>query len=370
MTIAELAEITDISKQAISQFENKKTEPRAETLFNLSNALGFPRQYFYQEIKSDVVSGDTYFRSLASMTNKDRMEQIERVNNLIAIYRGISEFIEFPDINLYQVPEDFDLDDIEELATNVREYWGLGKSCIKNIIDVMERNGIIVCSVHTDNKKIDAYSRVERIDGSSYAIVVLGDDKEDPYRRNFSAAHELGHLLLDDFYNLEDMSRVDYKAMEDKMNYFAGALLVPADVYRLDLQTFRKTELSHYLHLKQKYGVSAAALIFRARQLNEITQSQYQYLMRQISIKGYRTREPISNETKKIEPRYIKEAMKMIIEEDKTTSAEFIEVLTRQGTTLSSDIIENVLGLEEGYMSLNDTKFENIVLFRKKTSNA
>jgi len=60
----------------------------------------------------------------------------------------------------------------------------------------------------------------------------------------------------------------------------------------------------------------------------------------------------------------------MIVEEDKTTSAEFIEVLTRQGTTLSSDIIENVLGLEEGYMSLNDTKFENIVLFRKKTSNA
>jgi len=370
MTIAELAEITDISKQAISQFENKKTEPRAETLFSLSNALGFPRQYFYQEIKSDVVSGDTYFRSLASMTNKDRMEQIERVNNLIAIYRGISEFIEFPDINLYQVPEDFDLDDIEGLAINVREHWGLGKSCIKNIIDVMERNGIIVYSVHTDNKKIDAYSRVERIDGSSYAIVVLGDDKEDPYRRNFSAAHELGHLLLDDFYNLEEMSRVDYKAMEDKMNYFAGALLVPADVYRLDLQTFRKTELSHYLHLKQKYGVSAAALIFRARQLNEITQSQYQYLMRQISIKGYRTREPISNETQKIEPRYIKEAMKMIVEEDKTTSAEFIEVLTRQGTTLSSDIIENVLGLEEGYMSLNDTKFENIVLFRKKTSNA
>lgn len=362
MTIAELAENTGVSKQAVSQFENNKSEPRADTLFSFSSVLGFPRQYFYQEIDCKVINGDTYFRSLASMTNKDRMEQIERVNNLIAIYRGISDFIEFPNINLYQVPENFDLDNIEELATNVRAHWGLGKSCIKNIIDVMERNGIIVCSVHTDNKKIDAYSRMERIDGTSYAIVVLGDDKENAYRRNFSAAHELGHLLLDDFYNIEEMSRVEYKAMEDKMNYFAGALLVPADVYLLDLKTIRKTELTHYVELKNKYGVSAAALIFRARQLNAITQSQYQYLMRQLSLKGYRTIEPYDRETPMIQPRYLKEAMRMIIEEDKTTSTEFLEVMTKQGTTLNSEIVENVLELEEGYLSINDTKFENNVL--------
>ena len=211
-------------------------------------------------------------------------------------------------------------------------------------------------------KKIDAYSRIERIDGTSYAVVVLGDDKDNAYRRNFSAAHELGHLLLDDFYNLEDMSRVDYKAMEDKMNYFAGALLVPADVYLLDLKTIRKTELTHYVELKNKYGVSAAALIFRARQLNAITQSQYQYLMRQLSLKGYRTIEPYDRETPMMQPRYLKEAMRMIIEEDKTTSTEFLEVMTKQGTTLNSEIVEDVLELEEGYLSFNDTKFENNVL--------
>lgn len=362
MTIAELAESTGVSKQAISQFENKKSEPRADTLFSISSVLCFPRQYFYQEIDAEITRGDTYFRSLASMTIKDRMEQIERINNLVAIYRGVSDYIEFPSLNLYSVPEDFNLNDMEALAQNVREHWGLGKSCIKNIIDVMERNGIIVCSVHTDNKKIDAYSRMERIDGISYAVVVIGDDKDNAYRRNFSAAHELGHLLLDDFYNLEDMSRVDYKAMEDKMNYFAGALLVPADVYLLDLKTIRKTELTHYIELKNKYGVSAAALIFRARQLNAITQSQYQYLMRQLSLKGYRTIEPYDRETPMIQPRYLKEAMRMIIEEDKTTSTEFLEVMTKQGTTLNSEIVEDVLELEEGYLSFNDTKFENNVL--------
>ena len=100
MTIAELAESTGVSKQAISQFENKKSEPRADTLFSISSVLGFPRQYFYQEIDAEITRGDTYFRSLASMTIKDRMEQIERINNLVAIYRGVSDYIEFPSLNL------------------------------------------------------------------------------------------------------------------------------------------------------------------------------------------------------------------------------------------------------------------------------
>ena len=63
-----------------------------------------------------------------------------------------------------------------------------------------------------------------------------------------------------------------------------------------------------------------------------------------------------------IQPRYLKEAMRMIIEEDKTTSTEFLEVMTKQGTTLNSEIVEDVLELEEGYLSFNDTKFENNVL--------
>ena len=57
-------------------------------------------------------------------------------------------------------------------------------------------------------------------------------------------AHELGHLLLDDFYDIEGMSKVEYKEMEDTMNRFAGALLVPEEVYRADLQTNAKTELN------------------------------------------------------------------------------------------------------------------------------
>lgn len=115
LTISEEAKMSDISKQAISQFENGKTEPRLETLMKIMQVLRFPREYFYENPEDKVVIGDTYFRSLSSTSNKERLAQIECVKLLVAIYRGIDEYIAFPELNLYTVPEDFDFD-IEALA--------------------------------------------------------------------------------------------------------------------------------------------------------------------------------------------------------------------------------------------------------------
>ena len=343
LTISEVAKMSDVSKQAISQFENSKAEPKLETLMKIMQILKFPREYFYENPEDKVVVGDTYFRSLSSTSNKERLAQIECVKLLVAIYRGIDEYIAFPELNLYTVPEDFDFN-VETLAKNVREFWNLGNERILNLVSVLEKNGVIVSTRFTN---------------------ILGDDKENAFRRNFSAAHELGHLLLDDFYDIEGMSKVEYKEMEDTMNRFAGALLVPEEVYRTDLQTNAKTELNFYIQMKKKYGVSAAALIVRARQLEEITTNQYQYLMKQLSQKGYRTCEPYDKETKQMQPRYLKEAMKMIIEEDKITGTEFLEVVSENGTSISEEIVENILNLDEGYLRMNDSSGEVVALERR-----
>ena len=364
MTISEVAKMSDVSKQAISQFENGKSEPKLETLMRIMQILKFPREYFYESSEDKIVVGDTYFRSLSSTSNKERLTQIECVKLLVAIYRGIDEYIEFPKLNLYTVPEDFDFD-MEALSKNVRKFWDLGNERILNLINVLEKNGIIVSTRFINGKKIDAYSQIENIDNEIIAVIILGDDKENAFRRNFSAAHELGHLLLDDFYDIDGMSKVEYKEMEDVMNRFAGALLMPEEVYRNDLQTNAKTELNFYIQMKKKYGVSAAALIVRARQLEEITANQYQYLMKQLSQKGYRTCEPYDKETKQIQPKYLKEAMKMIIEEDKVSETEFLEAISENGTSISAEIVENILNLDKGYLRMNDTSGEVVTLERR-----
>lgn len=364
MTISDVAERAGVSKQAVSQFETNKSEPKLETMMSLAAILGFPRDFFYNIDQNKVVMGDTYFRSLAATTNKERLAQIERVKILVNIINVIEKYIEFPELQLCDT-KDLKKIDVEELAARLRTSWGLKQQPIFNIVDEMERHGILVSSVFTNSCKIDAYSQIQLIDGKEVAIVVLGSDKDSAFRRNFSAAHELGHLLLDDFYDVNDMSKLEYKEMEDTMNRFAGALLIPIEVYTKDLMTTSKTDLNLYIQLKRKYHVSAAALIVRARQLELITQNQYQYLMKQLSQKGYRTCEPFDKETPLMKPRYIHEAMKMIIEEDRVTGKEFMTELSAQGMDLQSGMVENILSLPEGYLMQNDENGILVKLQRK-----
>lgn len=364
MTISDVAEQAGVSKQAVSQFETNKSEPKLETMLTLAAILGFPRDFFYSVDKNKITVGDTYFRSLSATTNKERLAQIERVKILVNVINVIKEYIEFPELQLYDYKETKEID-VEELASGLRKSWGLKQQPIFNIVDEMERHGILVSSVFTNSYKIDAYSQIQFINGKEVAIVVLGSDKDNAFRRNFSAAHELGHLLLDDFYNVNDMSKLEYKDMEDTMNRFAGALLIPIDMYTKDLMTTSKTDLNFYIQLKRKYHVSAAALIVRARHLELITQNQYQYLMKQLSQKGYRTCEPFDKETPLMKPRYIHEAMKMIIEEDGVTGKEFMDELSIQGMTLQSYMVESILNLPEGYLMQNDEIGKLVELQRK-----
>ena len=48
-TLDELAKEINVTKQAISQYENSDTIPESSKLFSLINVLKFPREYFFQE---------------------------------------------------------------------------------------------------------------------------------------------------------------------------------------------------------------------------------------------------------------------------------------------------------------------------------
>ena len=54
-TIKELADQTEISKQAISQFENGKATPSIETLLKIMNVLKFPREYFINILGRETI---------------------------------------------------------------------------------------------------------------------------------------------------------------------------------------------------------------------------------------------------------------------------------------------------------------------------
>jgi len=346
MTIGDIAQGLNVSNQSISQFENSKAEPKLENVFLLSNLLGFPREYFYEWDDTSVTIGNTYFRSLASTSKKERNAQVERVKLLSKIYGAIQNYIAFPEFDL-----DMQADKTpEELADYVREKWELGNKPIYNLIDVMEKHGVIITNAFEDNKEIDAYSHVEIIDYKSVPIVILGYETN-IFRQQFNAAHELGHILTDGQYELEELSKAEYRDMEKFMNRFAGALLIPKGMLFEDLSGNGKLDIRYYIELKKKYRVSAQALIVRANQIGALTSNQYQYLMKQMSQHGYRTNEPLDDLYQLLLPRYLKQAMTMIKRDKKVSGNEFMQTLKNRKLSVYSSMVERLLNLDEGFLT-------------------
>jgi Zn-dependent peptidase ImmA (M78 family) len=65
---------------------------------------------------------------------------------------------------------------------------------------------------------------------------------------------------------------------------------MPEKAMRREITT--PVTLTSLAALKPRWGVSIQTLIYRAHQLGIIADRQYRYLFEQISIRGWRTREP------------------------------------------------------------------------------
>jgi Zn-dependent peptidase ImmA (M78 family) len=113
---------------------------------------------------------------------------------------------------------------------------------------------------------------------------VLGADKADTARSRFDAAHELGHLVL--HHDCEDPN----PTVENEAQGFAAEFLMPADEIRHQLP--RRADWQSFMALKRTWGVSIAALLYRARKLGVMSDPTYRRAMATMSKEGWRRKEP------------------------------------------------------------------------------
>lgn len=348
-TITELAEHLGVSKQMISKYENGKAIPTFEALVGIVNLLEFPRDYFYEE-PVEVKTGNTYFRSLLSTGKKDREMQRDRVKYLSILRAMLEEYVDFPELDLPAIPDEHE-NDIEFAAKRVRDAWGLGTRPIKNLVYLMETKGFVLSSLKLDQKSIDAFGMQSEINGKIFYTIVLGNDKNSFYRRQFSLAHELAHIILHDpFLNLEDLNKEEFKQLENEANEFAAAFLLPKEEFIRDV-SIHPTDLEYYKVLKKKWNVSIGMMVMRAYKLGIISQGSYQYMQRSISKYGWRKQEPFDTIKEMAEPVSIRQAVELLIENDYVTGEELISKLsTEYGLTLFRTDIEELLAVDSGYL--------------------
>ncbi|MBE7196159.1 MAG: ImmA/IrrE family metallo-endopeptidase [Gordonia polyisoprenivorans] len=176
--------------------------------------------------------------------------------------------------------------EIEHLAATAREQIGIAQDkVINNVVRCIERTGVLVTGIALPPGagRIDGISTPKRSDDSF--VMTLDLDKPGD-RIRFSAAHELGHLLL------HTVSRPTSDAIrESEADTFASAFLLPRAAILRELSP--DLTLNGYAQIKARWGVSIQAIVRRARDLHVITDDRYRSLHIQLSSRGWRTSEPV-----------------------------------------------------------------------------
>ena len=136
-------------------------------------------------------------------------------------------------------------------AKDVRAALGLKPDDpVYSVPSVMNRFGIRAVEVDTE----EAIDGLAAVYGEEYVTVLargLGAD-----RSRMSAAHELGHFVAGDV----DESLPEPDA-DDRAFAFGFHFLMPASVLK---RAINRRSMVHLVEMKKQYGVSLAAMIYRA----------------------------------------------------------------------------------------------------------
>ncbi|NIZ90138.1 XRE family transcriptional regulator [Kineococcus rubinsiae] len=278
-----LAEAIGKTPTAIASYENGTKRPSGGTVAQLCLALGVEPEFFMAGLPRFASShGSPHFRSLRSTTQVARDQAYALGQLAVSVAATLERHVELPavDVPRLNVSLDSSLDDAQHAARELRELWGITSGPLSHTIRLMEHHGILVLFSAAQTSSVDAYS----FDNSHRPVVLLNPVKDDYYRQRFDVAHELGHLVM--HADSEPGGRV----IEEQAHRFAAELLMPAEQI-VDLLPTR-ADWRLLGRLKETWGVSLQALLFRARQLNVMSDVTYRNAMATVSARGWRRREP------------------------------------------------------------------------------
>ncbi|NTY63944.1 ImmA/IrrE family metallo-endopeptidase [Mycolicibacterium sphagni] len=178
------------------------------------------------------------------------------------------------------------LREVEALAAATRQLIGVrSDKVINNVTRCIERLGILVTGLPAwdPNARIDGISSPRRTEEPFVAALDLDKPGD---RLRFSAAHELGHILV--HTESKPLSR---EARETEADTFASAFLLPREAMLEELSP--TLTLAGYSRIKARWGVSMQAVIRRSFDLDVIDRDRYRSLQIQISSRGWRKDEPV-----------------------------------------------------------------------------
>jgi Zn-dependent peptidase ImmA (M78 family)/DNA-binding XRE family transcriptional regulator len=265
-TQRELAEAAGLSRVGYRNIETGKSVPKVETLQSLAGALEVPVQQLVARVHE---IRQVRFRSLKRLRSREQI--LAEVGQKLADVNDLEEALdERRPFELAGISDSLPGSGVERAvaaAEAVREAFGRrDDEPIRDICGLLESKGVKVFSVRLASYDFFGLS-VGPEDGGP-AIVVNTWDRISVERWIFSAAHELGHLIL----HLADYDVAvanEDREQEREANAFASYFLMPQEVFQKEWdETYGLPFVSRVLKVKRMFRVSYKTVLYRLAESN------------------------------------------------------------------------------------------------------
>lgn len=274
-TQEELAKATGVSLAGLRNYETGRSEPRVDVLMGFARVL---------EARLDELVSESRTLTCVRFRADKRLNTRDAI--LSDVVRWLDDFSDLEEITGDKVEwqlQGLPASDPKELAAAARKAMGIGDTePIRDICGLLEKFGVRVLSRPVKSEHF--FGLAVGSDEGGPAVVVNTWDRIPVERWIFSAAHELGHILLHPASFNVSLAAEDQEE-ETEANLFASHFLMPPELFEKEWnETEGQAFIARVLKVKRMFRVSYATVLYRLHESKRYSNvwvafsSQYQRL--------------------------------------------------------------------------------------------
>ncbi|EST37171.1 hypothetical protein N566_14435 [Streptomycetaceae bacterium MP113-05] len=277
----ELATRVDLDRTAVVRIEAGDRRITALELFRLAEALSVPLAHLVSRSPAPLVSRRSALEENADDTSRARY----RLDALLESHaRNARWLIDHGFLKPSAMPPPLERGacavDPVALARAARGLISLPSGPLGPLADVLERFNLYLTVV---NEQAEGASLL--LDGCGVAVI---SSQAAPGRRRWTAAHELGHHLLQDEYHSDAGVAAGRDEREQLIDQFVDEFVLPeADLREAWTKVGRdRKQRAVLIDIAARYRLSWGAVVRKARQLNLVDAADAQRLKANTPMKG------------------------------------------------------------------------------------